>query len=156
MVSAVWRRFGVHVFEGKLTLGDMDKIDELGSAWRKKNPATTVELVIIYPSETIMNAEERERMGRIIRRWEHQRIASATVILATGLTGALHRSILTGLQFIAPSPHPVKVCGTIRDAVAWLSPKLQTIDAEATPPTMQHAVEDLCARFQANRKALTS
>jgi hypothetical protein len=158
MVSGLWRQFGVHVFEGRLTLADMVHIDEHAMAWRKTNTGKTVELVIVYPvpTDAMMTTEERKRMAHIIKRWENRRTASATVILATGLLGAMHRSVLTGLQLIAPPPHPVKVFSTTPSAVVWLLPHIRELHGpEPTVASVQEAVDELCNGFRA-RRALAS
>ncbi len=148
MTSAVWRRFGVHLFQGALSVADMDQLDASGAAWRKTMVGKMVELVIIFPSEARMTSAERARMAKIVKRWEHTRDASATVILAEGIVGSLHRSVLTGLQMIVPSPHPMKVFGAIPDAVRWLAPYVEALcGAEATPAALIAGVDDLRARF---------
>ncbi len=98
-MTGMWRRLGVHVFEGTLTLDDMARIEAIGSLWHRKNPGKVVELVIIFPSDARLSGEERARLAGIVKRWEGVRTASATVVLASGLTGAMHRSVLTGLNF---------------------------------------------------------
>ena len=149
MTTGLWRRFAVHLFEGKVTLGDMEEIDAKSSVWHKKlDGPKLVEMVVIFPSDSQMTTEERVRMTKIIKRWEHRRLASATVILADGLIGSLHRSVLTGLQMLVPSPHPTKVCGSTEEAVRWLAPHLKTAcgpDAQAAEVVT--GVNDLCEGF---------
>jgi hypothetical protein len=141
---------GVHLFEGKLTVEDMDRLDTQGADWRRRVPGKMVELVIVFPSEARMTSEERTRMAAIIKRWEHVRLASSTVILAEGLMGSLHRSVLTGLQILAPAPHPLKVFGTIAPAVKFLAPfVVELCGPEATEDALLHGVDELCARFAA-------
>jgi hypothetical protein len=150
MRTGVWRRFAVHTFEGKVTVEDMASMEAAGLAWLKKNPGKLVELVIIFPSEARMTSEERARMARVIKRWESQRTASATVILAEGLIGAMHRSVLTGLQLLVPSPHPTRVFGKNADAVVWLFPYIRELcGPETTQEDLVAAVEEHCARFRA-------
>lgn len=150
MVTGVWRRFGVHIFEGKVTVEDMKKIEESGEVWHAKIPGKLVEMVIIIPSGAKMTSEERSKMAHIIRRWEHARSASATVILAQGLVGSMHRSVLTGLQLLAPAPHPVKVFGNVHDAVWWLGPHIrETCNVATTSEDLVSAVDALSARFGA-------
>ncbi len=150
VTTAVWRRMGVHLFEGKLSIADMDRIDALGADFRKRVPGKLVELVVIFPSEARMTSEERTRMAALIKRWEKERVASSTVILADGLIGALHRSVLTGLQMIVPSPHPVRVFGAIAPAVKWLAPYVRELSGpEATDDAVLAGVDELCARFAA-------
>jgi hypothetical protein len=150
MMTGVWRRMGVHLFEGKLTVEDMDRIDELGGAFRKRVTGKMVELVVVYPTEARMTSDERVRMAKIIKRWEHDRAASSTVILADGLVGSMHRSVLTGLQLLAPAPHPLKIFGAIEPAVKWLAPFVRDLcGAEATPEALLAGVDELCARFAA-------
>jgi hypothetical protein len=120
-------RFGVHLFQGHLSISDIDRLEMVGAEWHRQNPEKTVELVVVLPSSARMSSEERQRMVQVIRRWERKRIASATVILAEGLSGAVQRSILTGIMMLAPSPHPAKVFGTLEDAVAFLEPSLRTL-----------------------------
>jgi len=152
MMTGMWRRLGVHAFEGKITLDDMTRMEVAGSLWHRKNPGKVVEMVIIFPSDARMNGEERERMAAIVKRWERVRTASATVVLADGLMGAMHRSILTGLQMIAPPPHPTKVFGVTADAVKWILPHVRALcgDDVGTDDLLA-AIEDMCTTFQSMR-----
>jgi hypothetical protein len=154
LVASVWRRFGVHVFEGKVTVEDMARMEAVGVQWLKKNPGKMVEMTIIYPTDTRMTGEERARMARLIKRWEDSRTASATVILATGVLGSMHRSVLTGLQFLVRPPHPTKVFGVTAEAVEWLTPHVQELcGVDARYGDLVAGVDALCARFKANRGA---
>ncbi|HEX3772462.1 MAG TPA: hypothetical protein VHV30_16405 [Polyangiaceae bacterium] len=154
MVTGMWRRFGVHAFEGHVSLEDMNRIEASGSLWHRTNPGQLVELVVIYPSEARMDGDERKRMAAIVKRWEKTRTASATVVLAEGLTGAMHRSVLTGLQMLAPPPHPSKVFSRLPDAIAWLAPHVQTLcGPDATAADLLAATERLCDGFRAGRPA---
>ncbi len=157
LLTGVWSRFGVHLFHGKITTRDIDAIEELSEAWLAKNPGRVVELVVVYPSSARLTTAERLRLSRLIKRNEKQRTASATVILAEGLPGAVHRSILTGLIMLAPPPHPAKVFGRTRDAVAWLAPHVQALcGPTAAPAELQAAVEELSARFVAARSGIVA
>jgi len=150
LYTGIWRRFGVHFFEGKVTLDDMKQIEDVSEKWHAKIPGKLVEMVVIVPSDAKMTSDERKQMAHIIRRWEDARTASATVILAEGLRGSLHRSVLTGLQLLAPAPHPTKVFATIPDAAWWLSPHVgQTCGLAVTPEEITAAVDELAARFAA-------
>jgi hypothetical protein len=154
MITGRWRHLGVHVFEGKITLDDMTRLEVAGTQWHKENPGNVVELVIIFPSDAQMSSDERNRMSKLIKRWESVRTASATVVLATGLLGSMHRSILTGMQMISPPKHPVKVFGAIEDAVAWLEPHVRSVcGPEVTRSALLGAVEKLCTTFRAARPA---
>jgi len=156
LVMGMWRRFGVHAFEGHVTLDDMMRIEAAGSLWHRTNPGQLVELAIIFPSSARMTTEERARMAAIVKRWEKTRTASATVVLADGLAGAMHRSVLTGLQMLAPPPHPAKVFGRTPEAVAWLAPYVQRLSGpDATAADLLAAVERLCDFFRAFRPPAT-
>ena len=150
LMTGTWARFGAHLFHGKVTTTDIDQIQRASDGWRAKNPGKTVELVVIYPSGARMTISERLRFSRLLKKDERERTASATVVLAEGLTGAAQRSMLTGLLMMAPPPHPAKVFGTIRDAVAWLAPHVRALcGPEATSDALYAAVEELAARFRA-------
>lgn len=143
-------RFGIHLFEGELTVSDMDRMEALGNDWYRKNPGKLVELTVIFPSDARMSGEERQRMARLIKRWENDRTAAATVILAAGMVGAMQRSILTGMLMIAPPPHPSKIFGEVPNAITWLLPHLRSLaGADASREALLAAVLDLGAAFQA-------
>lgn len=153
LVTGLWKRFSVHLFEGKVTVADMDEIEARSEKWHDKIRGKLVEMVVIFPSEAKMTSEERSKMTKIIKRWESSRVASATVILAQGLVGSMHRSVLTGLQLVVPAPHPVKVFGSTTDAVKWLAPHVRELcGPEATPEALDAGVSDLSARFAAREK----
>lgn len=148
--TGVADRFGVHLFEGAVTVDDMARLETTGARWYRQNPGKTVELVVIFPSDARMSNDERVRMSQLIKRWECLRIASATTILADGMRGALHRSVLTGLLMLAPPPHPSKVFGKVADAVGWLAPHVRTAcGSSATPDALHAAVSEFCEHFQA-------
>jgi hypothetical protein len=150
LMTGNWARFGAHLFHGRVTASDIEQIERASDAWRAKNPGKTVELVVIYPSGARMTISERMRFARLLKKNEHERTASATVVLSEGLTGAAQRSMLTGLLMMAPPPHPAKVFGTTRAAVSWLAPHVQALcGPEATSDAIYAAVEELGARFRA-------
>ncbi len=150
LVTAVFRKFAVHMFHGKVTVEHMAAMEQRSDVWYAANPGQMVEMVVIFPSEARMTHEERVRMGRVIKRYERRRTASATVILADGLIGAAHRSVLTGLLLLAPPPHPAKVFGNTRDAVNWLMPYIgSSCGPEATSTTLAAALDTLARRFSA-------
>lgn len=157
-IPVAWTGFraglGVHLFQGHVTLADMDRLDAFGVQWHRKNAGKLVEMSIVFPSESRMTREERTRMAQIIKRWEHQRVASATVILAQGMLGSMHRSVLTGLLMLAPPPHPTKVFGAVADALTWLAPYLRSLEGfDAAPGEVVAAVAELTSAFQAQRAA---
>jgi hypothetical protein len=147
--TSVAGRFSVHVFEGEVTVGDMNEMEAIGDQWFERRPGKLVELTIVLPSNTRMSAEERTRMAQIIKHWERHRVASGTVILADGLMGAMQRSVLTGLLMLVPPPHPSKIFGKIPDAVTWLAPHIRALcGAGATRDAALLAVERECAAFK--------
>jgi hypothetical protein len=148
MTTGLWRRFAIHLFEGKLTLENMEHLEKASEGWHAKIKGKLVEMVVIYPSKAHMTSDERARMTRIIKRWEHARAASATVILAEGILGSLQRSVLTGLQMVVPAPHPTKVFGATPDAVRWLGPHIEEVcGPEAREKDLVAAIETLADGF---------
>lgn len=153
VMTGMWRRFGVHAFHGRITVEDMTLLEAAGSQWHKRNPGKVVEMVVIFPSDARMDGEERARMAVMVKRFEGVRTASATVVLAGGLQGSMHRSVLTGLQLITPPPHPTKVFGALADALSWLGPHIQALcGTDVTLEDVQSGVEALCLSFQAIRQ----
>jgi hypothetical protein len=147
--TAVSGGFAVHVFEGHLSIADMDRMQAIGDDWYRRNRGRRVELVIVFPSDAKMSAEERRRMTVLIKRWERERDASATVILAEGLRGSIQRSVLTGFTLVAPPPHPMKVFSEIPEAVSWLHPYTAPLCPHAvSPEVVLAAIQDLCRQFR--------
>ncbi len=147
--TMVCQRFGVHLFEGDLDVDEMTRMEARATAWHARNPGRIVELVVIYPSDNRMSSEERSKMTQLIKKWEHVRDASATVILAEGLVGSLQRSILTGLMMLAPAPHPARVFGKVPPAVSYLTPYISALCSDATEQTIIDAVAELSSAFEA-------
>jgi hypothetical protein len=150
--SSVHAHFVVHLFEGQLSLADMERMHAQGERWNAAHPGRRVELVVIFPSNAQMTHEERVRMARLIKHGERQRAASATVILAQGLLASVQRSVLTGLMMVVPAPHPAKVFGGIPDALRWLAPEAQAVcDPSLTLETLVSLVDANIAAFHARR-----
>lgn len=144
--TGVANRFGVHVFEGKLTIEDMDRLEAIGVRWRGTNTMKVVELVIILPSSAKMTSYERQRMAQIIKRFEQFRVASATALLGPGIIGTIHRAALAGLQMLAPPPHPTKVFRSVEEAMAWLAPYIAEVNGTAAGAV--EAVASFCTAFK--------
>lgn len=148
--SGVHRHFAIHLFQDRVTVAQMDELEAVGSAWRKRNPGKLVELVVIFPSNDHMTSDERARMAKLMKRWENERLASATVILADGLVGALQRSILTGLVMLVPPSHPAKIVGRLADAATWLAPHVGTLWQRPVAATeLLTGISAICAEFEA-------
>jgi hypothetical protein len=147
--TSAYSRFAVHLFEGQVTLADMDKMQAIGERWSQKHPGKRVELVVIYPSDSRMSHEERVRMGRLIKHGEEHRTASATVILAQGLLASMQRSVLTGMTMLVPPPHPMKVFGAVSEAVTWLFPQVRALCGRSVQlDELQGAVLTHMTQFQ--------
>ncbi len=152
-MSATWRQFAVHLVQGAIAIADMTRLEAAASVWHKKNPGRAVEMVIIFPSDARMSGPERERMAIAVKRWESVRAAAATVVLAGGLQGSMHRSVLTGLHMLAPPPHPTKIFGVTAAAVTWLWPYVEKLCGnDVTEESVLVGVEEACGVFQATRR----
>jgi hypothetical protein len=148
--TSVFGRFALHLFEGRVTLDDMDLMQSIGEHWNIKHPGKRVEMVVVLPSDTRMTVEERARMARLIKLGEAHRAASATVILAQGILASMQRSVLTGMMMLAPSPHPVKVFGSLHDAAHWIYPYVQQLCGPALKiEPFIAALDDQLASFKA-------
>jgi hypothetical protein len=143
--SSVSGNFVVHLFEGTVTVAEMDRMQQLGDAHSARHPAKRVELVVVHSSDARMTGDERTRMARLIKHGDAYRTATATVILAEGLVGALHRSTLTALLMVARPPHPTKVFGHVAEAMRWLWPQLRAL--QPTAPALEQLEHELVAHL---------
>lgn len=150
--TCVHGQFVVHCFEGHFPVSDMDHMQDLAARWMARHPAQRVEMVVVLPSSARMSGEERQRMARLIKLGERQRTASATVIMAEGLLGSVHRSILTGLMLLAPPPHPTKVFASVLEGVRWLHPHARALMPQLQLEPLCAAVEGQLAAFRARAR----
>lgn len=82
--SSVSGNFVVHLFEGTVTIAEMDRMQQIGDAHNARHPVKRVELVVIHSSDARMTGDERTRMARLIEHGDSHRTATATAILAEG------------------------------------------------------------------------
>jgi hypothetical protein len=143
--TSVASRFAVHLFEGHVTLTDMNHMLALGKRWNAEHPETRVELVVVYPSDARMSHDERVHMARVMKLGEARRVCSATVILAEGLRASVQRSVLTCMTMLAPPPHPAKVFDRTADAAHWLLPYVCSVHDAAL--SLDGLMRALCAHL---------
>ena len=65
--SSVCAGFAIHMFEGHVTLADMDQMQSVGERWNAQHPGKRIEVVLIFPSNARMTHEERSRMAKLIK-----------------------------------------------------------------------------------------
>jgi hypothetical protein len=147
--TAIYDRIAVHIFEGQVSVSEMDRMQAVGERWTAQHPGKRVEIAIILPSSARLNSDERSRMARLIKHGEAHRAASATVIEADGLLGAMQRSMLTGMMMIAPAPHPARVFGKVPDALVWLEPYARNVcSPDASFEALRSALEQYVKKFR--------
>ena len=140
---------GVHLWEGDLTVLEMNQIQEIGDRWYARYPGKSLALNIVYPGASLIPppAELRDRFRRLLKHWESRHLAACTVMLAEGLLGAMHRSVLTGMLMIVPPPHPAKIFATVDDALPWLLGHAR--GGALDPRELRAAIDALRAEFSA-------
>jgi hypothetical protein len=152
---AAWRRLTLFVVDGHTPIENLERLRTTVLTWVKQHPEKTVSLIVLYPTPEGMSAEERAVMTRLMKETHHTRLASATVVMAEGILGALHRSILTGLTFVAPPPHPAKVFATVSDALRWVGPRLRDLSVDAPLEVVEELVRDLRQQILRAREPTT-
>jgi len=149
---AAWRMFTVSIFDGVLGEAELDDLQASITEWRAHHPGKTVDLAIIYPTRAGMTAAQRKKWLEIIKCTERQRVAGATVILAEGMLGSVHRGIVTSFNLLAPPPHPVRVFGRVSAALTWLSPYLQDRCGAAPIEVLERDLTALADEIRAARR----
>lgn len=145
--TSVMSQFCVHLFEGHVSLGDMEEMQVIAERWVAQHPGKRVEMVVIFPSDARMSSDERARMARMVKLGEKYRVASATVILAQGLVASVQRSILTGMMLVVPPPHPVKISAHIEEALTWLHPYVREVCGPVSFDALSTALQMHVATF---------
>ncbi len=138
-VVGTWRRLIALVFDGNLDMTALELLRLRSDEWLEAHPGRTVDIAIVQPSATQMDDATRKMLALVIKDHQDNRNAAATVILATGLRGALHRSVVTAVNMMAPPPYPGRVFGAVDDALDWLSPYIVELCGEA--PLVEIAAE---------------
>jgi hypothetical protein len=143
-----WKDLVVWVVDGHTPLDELKRLRSHVAEWtRERGGRKNVTLVVLHAARTTMSSEERASVARMIDETKRSRVASSTVVLADGLVGALHRSILTGFTIVVPPPHPTKVCADVATAIAFLHPHVESLCGRV-------AQEDLAAMVEALHEAI--
>lgn len=147
----VWRRFTVSVFDGVLGVEGLDELHDVVMRWRRAHPAPTTDLAVLHPTRAGMDAAERRAWLRVLHATEPYRAVGATVVLAQGLLGSMHRGIITSFNLLAPPPHPAKVFGDVDTALQWLAPSLQQTCGGAPLAALALGIDRMGAGIRAER-----
>ena len=124
-------------------------MQQVGDLWRARNPGRLVEMVVVFPSSARLSDDERKRLVQLVAHRERDRAASATVILAEGMQGAMQRSMLTALNLMRRPPHPAKVFSTVADGAAFLAPHYAELRERGAPRLdLASAAEEECESFR--------
>ncbi len=139
-----WKNLVIWVVDGHTPLEELERLRARVSDWnRARGGAKNVALIVLHAARSTMSAEERRSVARMIDESKHTRAASATVVLADGVLGALHRSILTGISMLVPAPHPTKVFADVERAIAFLEPHIARNCGEVRREDVAAMVADL-------------
>lgn len=148
----VWRQVVIWVVDGQTPVEELERLRRVVRGWADEH-GRGVALTVIHPTRSGMTSEERASVARMIDETKAGRMASATVILATGVLGALHRSLLTGLSLLVPPPHPVKFTSDLDHAIAWLRPYVEHLSGPVRESDIRAIAEDLHAAVLAEKRA---
>jgi hypothetical protein len=150
---ASFRQIVVWVVDGHTPVDELERLRLHVLEWtRAQGDAKNVALTVLHSNRSTMSAEERRIVARMIDETKGSRLASATVVLADGMLGALHRSILTGFSLLVPPPHPTKICGDLPSALAFLAPHIEKVAGDVPPAHIEAIVDDLHGAVRAQRQ----
>jgi hypothetical protein len=154
---AAWRQLVLWVVDGHTPLDELERLRVIVQSWsRAQGTLKNVTLVVLHDNRSTMSAEERRSVSRMIDETKSQRVASATVVLAGGIVGALHRSILTGFSLLVPPPHPTKVYADVESAIAFLHPHIESVCGPVPPAHLDAMVNALHGEICAKKLLLPS
>jgi len=149
-----WKRVVLWVVEGHTPLEQLEALRRrFAELSRERGDEKHVALTILYPTDSTMSAEERKCVARIIDESKHRRLASATAVLAQGLMGAVHRSILTGMSILVPAPHPHRITATIEDAIDFVHPYATLSSGPVLRSDLRAMVGDLHNTLRARQQS---
>jgi hypothetical protein len=153
---AAWKGLVVWVVDGHTPLEELERLRVVVRDWmRERGSAKNVSLVVIHANSTTMSGEERRTVAKIVEDTKSSRIASANVVVSSGVVAALHRSILTGLSLLVPPPHPVKVFANVSPAIRFLHPYIEALCGRVAPEEIEAFVARLHGEVLARRHGAT-
>lgn len=143
-----WHNLLIWVVDGHTGVEGLERLRvRFSELSRARGEEKHVALIVLYPAQTTMSAEERKCLAKMIDESKHRRLASSTAVLSQGVIGAVHRSILTGISILIPPPHPNRIVSTIDDAVAFVHPHVVKACGPITRAELRAMVDDLYARL---------
>lgn len=147
MAAGAWRRLVVLVTDGHNDVRALEELRRTLVGWIGENPGKNVTLVVLHATPSSMSSDERRTMMRLMEETKHSRMASATVVMATGVLGALHRSILTGMNMLVPPPHPSKIVADVPSAARFLAPYLDGLSGPVKADQIEQIAHTLHGRI---------
>jgi hypothetical protein len=148
-----WKRLLIWVVEGHTPLDQLEKLRiRIGALSRERGEHKHVALTILYPSDSSMSADERACVARMIEETKQRRLAASTAVLAQGVMGSVHRSILTGMSLLVPPPHPNKIAATEDAAIAFVHPYVVQSSGPIAAADIRAMITELYDQLRAEKK----
>jgi hypothetical protein len=122
VICCIWR--------GDASVRDLDLFEQAAAQVTKAHPRPLL-LVVLGPHARPPGAAFRERSAWLMSRIDTTLGGSALVIETPGFAGAVQRSILLGIAFVARVHHPFEIFASTDEALPWLATKGEGLDVEA-------------------------
>lgn len=110
----------VAVYQGDIT---EQSVDDMWQAYRvalERIDGPMSSISVIHPGTTRFLGKARERSLAMARELQHQTVASAIVIKATGLVGSVARTVAATFNMMNKPPHPQRIFAGDAEAAAWI------------------------------------
>lgn len=148
-----WKHLLLWVVEGHTPVEQLERLRvRIGALSRDRGDKKHVALTVLYPSDSTMSAEERACVAKMIDETKHRRLAAATAVLAQGVMGSVHRSILTGMSLIVPPPHPNRIAASEEAAINFVHPYVVQSSGAVTPEEIRAMSADLYEALRMEKK----
>lgn len=148
-----WKHLLIWVVEGHTPLEQLERLRlRIGAIARERGNEKHVALTILHPSDSAMSSEERASVSKMIDETKHRRLAAATAVLAQGVMGSVHRSILTGMSLLVPSPHPNRIAATEEAAIKFIHPYVLQSSGAITEAEIRGMSAELYELLHAEKK----
>ena len=134
-VIASWREILFEIWLARGSAADIRAGIEVVKKYLARVPGPMIGFSIVHPPAMgPLDSDGRAAIAEQARVVNPRSKAGALVILSGGFSGAIVRSIATGLSLISPPKHPNKVFDTMERACAWIAPHVTPVDGRAVTP----------------------
>jgi hypothetical protein len=129
----------ISVWREPSTLARLERLRQIEQALVDRCKGGIVVLTVMIDSSAATKAGEPEAASKLAKHFAPTTRAHAYVIEGSGFRAAALRAVIAGVNAISRPGHPTRVFDRATDAIEWLAPYGQAIDAATLTAALAEA-----------------